>query len=263
MSQLKRVLTPALPHGRNAIELDPNEAHHLTKVLRLKDGDQVEAFDGKGSVALVTLRVRGASVSILALESEARLHSPLTQSTPTLPVTLEMAIIKGEAMEWVVEKAVELGIQKLRPIVTDYGVVQIQKKGPEAFQERWQRIADQALKQCGRTHRLEVEFPVTLGDLFASGSSGLRLWCDERGKPLDAEPAVPLLQAFEAQSFSLKSSLNLLIGPEGGFSPAERELLTREGVARVHLGPLVLRAETAALFAMSVANGYVWAHERL
>jgi 16S rRNA (uracil1498-N3)-methyltransferase len=244
---MKRVLCPVLPVAGRSVELPESEAVHAVRVLRLRDGDQVEALDGQGKSALVTLRVRKETVR---LEYAGESQILRTASAGELsPVTLEIAVLKGDAMEWVVEKAVELGVKTLIPLLTAHTVVQMKNKGPEVFQQRWQKIADQALKQCGRLEKLRIELPMSLEDLLSrhpAKAEEPRLWCDEAAR----QSAAGLLNLnFKA--------VRLLIGPEGGWSESERELLLRTGgpgTRPVSLGPLVLRAETAALFAVSVAT---------
>ncbi|MCM2322777.1 MAG: 16S rRNA (uracil(1498)-N(3))-methyltransferase [Oligoflexia bacterium] len=254
---MKRVLSKILPTPGQPVRLAEAEAEHAVKVLRLRDGDQLEALDGLGKAAIVTLRTRGGGAVFLELAEGG--DQPIRhEERASPPVVLEMAVLKGDAMEWVVEKAVELGVRSLIPTVTAHTVVQLRQKGPEAFRERWQKIADQALKQCGRLESLRIELPRTLEELLTThpGSPGSpRLWCDEAGR--DQLPYLPEWIAQHEKNFSLYQSLHLLIGPEGGWSPNERELLTRSapGTVRVGLGPWVLRAETAAIFGTSWLTG--------
>ena len=252
---MKRVLCPSLPRPGHAVELPETEAEHSVRVLRLRDGDTLEAIDGKGYAAKVTLRVKGGPVRVEYLEDPRTLDA----STAILPITLEMAILKGDAMEWVIEKAVELGIRTVIPTVTTHTVVQIQNKGPEAFQQRWQKIADQALKQCGRFERLEVALPISLEELLRkhpAKSDTIRIWCDEG----DRNETPYLMNWLAEKPADLGGDFRLLIGPEGGWSVQERELLGRTPgfgthLVRTSLGPLVLRAETAAIFATSLVTG--------
>jgi len=273
---MKRVLCEKLPQPHQPTVLSEAEATHLTRVFRLKDGDRVEAMDGKGFHAAVTLRTRNGVPRLEFLEKPV---SSSDEGLQCVPVTLEMAVLKGDAMEWVVEKAVELGIQTLVPVVTAHTVVQLDKKGPEAFRERWQKIADQALKQCGRLDRLEIKTPVELQELLAGSSQAPRLWCDESAR----DHAGSLFgrinsmvsstsntsgntsgdsAANTADNSSENSSrdeslrdVRILIGPEGGWSELERDILSRSTQnIPVSLGPLVLRAETAAIFALSLVS---------
>jgi 16S rRNA (uracil1498-N3)-methyltransferase len=188
------------------------------------------------------------------------------QKGAVIPIVLEMSILKGDAMEWAVEKAVELGVQKIVPVVTDYTVVQIQSKGPQAFQERWQKIADQSLKQCGRLDRLEISLPIPLSEVLtktAQTPGWVRLWCDEAS----IEQAPFLSTWLQNQPQSPGCTWRILLGPEGGWSGEERVLLQQESLHqpnfRIHLGPLILRAETAALFTTSVVAAHIRAQQKL
>jgi 16S rRNA (uracil1498-N3)-methyltransferase len=257
MSSLKRILCKQLPVANRPTPLDETEATHATRVLRLKDGDSVEALDGKGHAIVAKLRTRNGPARIEFIpealtDAEVEI-SKKDSSSQLVPIVLEMAVLKGDAMEWVVEKAVELGVTTLVPVLTAHTVVQMDRKGPEAFQERWQKIADQALKQCGRLARLEVKAPIAFAEMLTPplDENAVRIWCDETEK--DSAPS--LLHWLEESRSKNFSPLHLLIGPEGGWSQNEREILSREqGTKQVtaSLGPLVLRAETAAIFSVSI-----------
>lgn len=256
MSQLrskKRILCPSIPTLGHPVELPESEAEHATRVLRLRDGDHIEAINGKGQSAEVTLRVRGDTVQ---LEYAGKTE---TSRIPLPDFTLEMAVLKGDAMEWVVEKSVELGVKKFIPVITDHTVVQMKHKGPEAFQQRWQKIADQALKQCGRLDRLEIQSPIALEDLLVqqpSHENSPRLWCDEAGRDQAPEVLDWLLRHPSSQTLD---GTRLLIGPEGGWSHQERELLSRSSpsLLRLSLGPWVLRAETAAITGIALISSFL------
>lgn len=257
MSSLKRILCSRVPEPHRPVELAETEATHATRVLRLKDGDLVEAMDGKGHASLAKLRTRNGPPRLEFHEKSPDSKTAEAAGAQVLPIVLEMAVLKGEAMEWIVEKAVELGVQTLIPVLTAHTVVQMDRKGPEAFQERWQKIADQALKQCGRLAALDVRKPVMLPELLRAPVPGARVWCDEAER--GSQPS--LLAWLESVREKNISPLHLLIGPEGGWSQNERELLSREFQnapgqwVSVSLGPMVLRAETAAISAMSVVAG--------
>ncbi|HCM38861.1 MAG: hypothetical protein A2070_13330 [Bdellovibrionales bacterium GWC1_52_8] len=246
---MKRLLCPEVPRPGRKIPLNETEAVHATRVLRLSDGDLIEALDGSGKSVVARLRTRSGSVW-LEYESEGALASDEKHLPSTV---LEMAVLKGDAMEWVVEKAVELGITTLIPVLTAHTVVQMKQKGPEVFQERWQKIADQALKQCGRLNRMQIHLPVPLADLFLkypARPETVRLWCDEASR----ENAAPLLKILLEPDL-LKKEVRVLIGPEGGWSQNEREFLTTAHLKEASLGPLVLRAETAAIYCISLIFG--------
>ncbi len=248
---MKRVLSPKLPKPGSEVELPENEAHHITQVMRLRDGDLVEALDGKGAAVLSVLRVRGKSVFLAV--SEAAAPTRKAEASEVLPIDLEVAILKGDAMEWVVEKAVELGVRSLTPLVTAHTVVQIDRKGPEVFRDRWQRIANQTLKQCGRLAAMEIKSPVALERHLTDTASATRMVADERL----AHEASILFDRLVSEADQWRSGIRLLIGPEGGWSEKERALLDASGSTFVSLGPLILRAETACLFSVATAVAFL------
>jgi 16S rRNA (uracil1498-N3)-methyltransferase len=249
---MKRILCPQLPKPHRPVNLPEAEANHAVRVLRLRDGDSVEAIDGQGHSVPAILRTHHGPTRLelpsgvgLAGQSTARAEAPGS----VVPLILEMAVIKGDSMEWVVEKAVELGVRTLIPVTTAHTVVQFKNKGPEAFRERWQKIADQSLKQCGRLERLMIEAPISLEELFThtpSSEKAPRYWCDEAAGP-NAPDLPQKLADLKTETFN---EVHLLIGPEGGWSEAERAWLAT-AAEKVQLGPLVLRAETAALYGIS------------
>lgn len=269
----KRILCAQLPKPGRPSSLSEAEGHHALRVLRLRDGQCVEAMDGQGHHTLATLRIKGGKPFLEALESDAELGNqpPVAPfalqnlAVEPLPLVLEAAILKGVAMEWLVEKAVELGVKQLIPVLTDHTVVQTKLKGGESFRIRWQKIADQALKQCGRLTAMKISAPIELTELLSQDPLRLhvgeqRLWCDENA----VSNAPFLLRHLNTNSGTLPA-IRLLIGPEGGWSAAERDLLLAEcqisATHRVHLGPAILRAETAGLYAVSVCSGYFLASE--
>jgi 16S rRNA (uracil1498-N3)-methyltransferase len=241
---MKRVLCSSLPEPESPRRLLDSEAHHLLRVLRLKEGDRVEALDGSGRSVLARLRLKSGE-AWLEFDGGGRKASE-TRS----PVVLELAVLKGDAMEWVIEKAAELGVTEIVPVLSKRTVVQVGKKGPELFQQRWQKIADQALKQCGRLERMEVRTPALLADLLSQKLSPdqPRWFLDEEAR----ETSASLLSQVQK---GRTPGAHLLIGPEGGWDDEERALISKTpGVHGASLGPLVLRAETAALFAVSIVT---------
>lgn len=246
---IKRLLNEELPKEGRPTPLDQGEADHAIKVLRLRDGETVQVLNGKGQAVLAKLRLIGKATTL-------EFHSNLELPEGTIPVVLEMAVLKGTAMEWAIEKAVELGVEKLVPILTQNTVVQIDKD-PEKFQTRWQKTADQALKQCGRAERLEIAPPTSLGIQLRDepgSETSPRLWFDET---LANENGIELIQWCMKRNTTPKSII-LLVGPEGGWDPKERDLLSRSpNTDRLSLGPLVLRAETAAINSVSIASAFL------
>ncbi len=243
---MKRILIPVLPTDEKGLVIPEDEAHHLIQVLRARNGDEVECLDGKGSFCRGRVEFTGkGSARILPLskpESNPKLFS--------VPLRLEMAILKGDAMEWVIEKAVEIGVRDFVPLETAHCVVQLDKKGPAAFRERWQKIADQALKQCGRLDRMKVFDPIPFQDVTKTPST--RFFLDESSRANTPN----LIEALSKDPKRLVTEgVSIVVGPEGGWNDAERRYISQSSIPSVSLGPWVLRAETAALFAASLIVG--------
>jgi 16S rRNA (uracil1498-N3)-methyltransferase len=217
-----------------SIVLDPEEARHLSGALRRHVGDDVVLTDGEGRVAGVRI------VSIGKSRIEAEVISVHRQPAPQSPgVTVAMAMISSRHMDWAVQKAVEIGVQCLVPLETERS--QIRGAVVEARIDHWRRISMQALKQCRRAWSMEVGDAVTLPDLVER-SQLIGVVADREGYAIGELPE--------------GTGSLLVVGPEGGFTPAEDELLERSEWPRLRLGPHVLRAETAAIVgaAMMVAR---------
>ncbi len=227
------------------MEIPQSEANHLIPVLRLKPEDTIEILDGNGSSAQATLFYKGKSL-FAQLTSQPESKKELQSH----PLHLSMAILKGDAMEWVIEKAVELGVRTFTPFESEFSVVDLRKKGPEAFLDRWQKIADQALKQCGRLSRMTIEMPTNFENVLLKKTT--LVWLDES---LAYESNVDRWKDFHLPNITVEGEPELLIGPEGGFSPAEKNRLlqpSKKEIKRAHAGAAILRAETAALWGISV-----------
>jgi 16S rRNA (uracil1498-N3)-methyltransferase len=238
------------------VSIPEDEARHLSSVLRLKDGDPIEGLDGKGNHSLLRLQYEGKK---LVAHFLSPLEPEVASAPQTLPIVLHIGVPKGEAMEWVCEKATELGVLAIQPWVTAHTVVDPLSKGVEKFQGRWQTLSDQALKQCGRLKRLTVYPPKKLSASTAPqkkpGQIGFFLDEIETQSAFSESELLPRLLHAPLQTLSLENPLQLWVGPEGGWSDEERSFLPRNlGLERASLGHLVLRAETAAIAAMSLAT---------
>lgn len=207
------------------ITLDTAEGRHATGPLRLRSGDEVVLADGAGHTAAARLVVAGktrVNAEIVSVRVE-----------PVLPgdgVTLALAVIESKAMDWAVQKAVEIGVRRLQPIVTDR--TQSGRRTYSGRSDHWHHIALQALKQCRRPWAMEILELRSLTDLVADSEAG--------GVVADQEGV-----AFGGLPRSCGSVL--AVGPEGGFSGAENEVFTARGWVRLRLGPNILRSETAAV----------------
>ncbi len=250
---MRKALCTELPDKvGKSVEIPQAEANHLISVLRLKPEDTIEVLDGNGKTAQATLFYKGKSL-FAELTSEPTGSADLQ----SYPLHLSLAVLKGEAMEWVVEKAVELGVRTLTPFQSEFSVVDLRKKGPEAFQERWQKIADQALKQCGRQSRMTIQMPTTFENILLKKTQ--LIWLDETlayTREMDQWKRHYLPEiADEILKNPIQEEPELMIGPEGGFSPNEKNRLmqpSKKEIKRAHAGAAILRAETAALFGISV-----------
>ncbi len=216
---------------RPEVELRGAALHHLHTVLRLRAGDRVELFDGAGIGATAEI------VSVTATAAELRvLERTGGDRESPLELTLAVALVRGAKLDWVIEKATELGVRRLVPFITDRSTPRGEKT------ERWRRIAESAAAQSGRLVVPEVAAVASFDAVLADGGPydrKLLLW--ERASAPIAAGAAP------------RRAL-VVTGSEGGFSAAEAERAAAAGFDLVGLGPRVLRAETAAIAAVTVCQ---------
>jgi 16S rRNA (uracil1498-N3)-methyltransferase len=227
----------AAPGAR--VELPEHTAHHAREVLRLRAGAAVRVFDGAGAEFEAVLdEVSRRTVS-------ARLRHAV-EPRPESPLHLVLAVspLKGDRMEVVVQKATELGAAEIWPVVTFRTDAAARPALHGSRSERWERVASAAAEQCGRAVVPRVPPTTTLAGLLARPFDGRRaVLLETPGHPtlasLPVDPSSPLL---------------LLVGPAGGFEPAEAQVLNGAGFAAASLGPRILRAETAAVAAVAIAQ---------
>jgi 16S rRNA (uracil1498-N3)-methyltransferase len=218
--------------------LDEREAHYLGHVLRLQRGDELVAFNGRGAERLASVRAlhrRGAELD-LGAERSALPESPLD-------LTLVQAIVKADAMDFIVQKSTELGVRTIRPVYTELSVVRLDDERAERRVEHWRKIARSACEQCGRHTPPLIEAPAELH----AGCEALPAATRKVALDLDSAARLARLELRNAP-------LALAVGPEGGFSAEDWRRLDAAAFERVALGPRVLRAETAALAACSLAQ---------
>ncbi len=229
---------------RETVTLTGTDAHHLGYTLRARAGDRVVVVDAARQVAAMEVTAFTAdSVTLRLVERlDADTESPVA-------LTLAMCLPKGDKMDFVVQKAVELGAAVIQPLAAVNCVVRYDAKKAAVRREKWQRVAEEAAKQCGRT-MLPTVAPVRplvswLEEIAAAGSAGRVFMAYEQ------ETERPLKEWLRRAE---PGGVTALIGPEGGFAPAEAEQARSLGVATVSLGPRVLRAETAAVAALAIAQ---------
>jgi 16S rRNA (uracil1498-N3)-methyltransferase len=216
-------------------EITGENAHHLARVLRVEVGQSFEITDNE-KVWLATIEtVRKDLVRFNVIEDlEAGLSLP--------EVNLYLSLIKFERFEWAVEKATELNVTRIVPVDSDRSERGLFAGGQKRV-ERWRRIAREASEQSRRLRTPVVSDPVRLSDALKNCTAKRRIWLDEQ------PGATPLISAFEREP---EDDIAVIIGPEGGWSPAERESFQTAGWVGASLGPSVLRAETAVCAALSV-----------
>ena len=225
--------------------IDGQEFVHLKKVLRLGAGDRITVFDDSGWEHDAVIRELSADQGEIEI-----LRSYEAGRESTLQITLGVALTKGEKMDFVVEKATELGVQKIAPFTSRFSVPKLDAGKTAARAARWQKIALSATKQCGRTRVPEVLPICNFESLVKSAPAQtlkLLFWEDEQHQSLR--------QAHE--KYSQAKSLLLAIGPEGGFETQEAELAKSHGFEPIHIGRRILRAETAALAALTLVQ-FLW-----
>ncbi|MGB5337315.1 MAG: 16S rRNA (uracil(1498)-N(3))-methyltransferase [Woeseiaceae bacterium] len=224
--------------GLNAtINLDSDRARYLGRVLRLRVGDRLSVFDGEGSEYLASITAIGKSSATLSVDEET---STATESN--LRVHLVQGISRGERMDFVVQKATELGVKRITPVLTEFGVVKLDATRAEKRRAHWQKVAASACEQCGRVRLPLIDTPIPLKNWF--GSKTARVDTELILKPGASKP----LARIEPP----RTKVCVLIGPEGGFSDGEFEDAAVAGFTPVSLGPRVLRTETAAVAALAV-----------
>ncbi|MVW70836.1 16S rRNA (uracil(1498)-N(3))-methyltransferase [Bordetella sp. 15P40C-2] len=232
---LPRFFCDAPLSPRTRIALPDALAHHAVRVLRLRDGADIVLFDGQGGEYPATLIVEGKTANAQLGE-----HLP-REAELAGRITLAQGLPSGDKMDWVVEKAVELGASRVTPITAQRSVLQLSGARLEKRVAHWSRIAQAAAEQCGRNRLMPVDAPMGLQEWLALPEPGLRLLCH----PEAAGTLTEVLQ--QAREQGPLESISLLIGPEGGWSDAELELAARHGVRSVRYGPRVLRTETAGV----------------
>lgn len=217
--------------------LCPEDARHALRVLRMKAGEKAEVFaQGKRFAAEIS-EIDGENVDV-------RILSELPSTEARLRVTLYQGLPKADKMEFIVQKAVELGAEAVVPVAMSRCVVQLSGRDGAKKQERWQKIAREACKQSGRCTRMRVDEPLSFGqflDRLSTHQAALVPWEDARGFSLTR---------FH-QEYPGITDLAVVIGPEGGMSSQEIERMQAVRCLPVTLGPRILRTETAGLCAIS------------
>ncbi|MCJ8169593.1 16S rRNA (uracil(1498)-N(3))-methyltransferase [Atopomonas sediminilitoris] len=216
--------------------LPETAAHYMAKVLRLKSGDAVQLFDGSGH------EFRG----VLSEVNKKAVHVHLSeqfagQADSPLHIHLGQVLSRGERMDWAIQKATELGVNRITPLFSERCEVRLSDERQDKRLQHWQQVAISACEQCGRSSVPQILPPQALSDWQAARDEDLRL-------VLHPEHAQPIASLAKPQR------LALLIGPEGGLSDAEVAAACAAGFSQACFGPRVLRTETAPIVALSLAQ---------
>ncbi len=219
--------------------LQAEQASYLGRVLRARVGDAVMVFNGDGGEW--SARIESISKNSVTLRIGTRTE---TSTESPLGIHLVQGISRGERMDFVVQKATELGVRRITPVLTHHGMVKLDQKRAEKRRLHWQQVASSACEQSGRTRPPLIDAAVDLNTWFGAKDSS-----DGTDLILHSGAALSLA-SLEAPA----TKLCLLIGPEGGFSEREYEDAGIAGFQAVSLGPRILRTETAALAAIKIAQ---------
>jgi 16S rRNA (uracil1498-N3)-methyltransferase len=219
--------------------LSPATSHHLAKVLRVNRGDYLEIFDGRGNCFEATVHELGKQISIKLVKS-------LTNDTQSpLKLCLMIAVGKGEKMDWMIQKATELGIHTIQPVITARCEVRLPEERWQKKYQHWQEIIINACEQSGYNNLPLLQPICSLAMGLQSDRAGLKLL-------LHPNSGSQKLRATLANAVS--ETVSLLIGPEGGFEQKEITLAETHGFKLASLGPRILRMETAAIVSIALAQ---------
>ena len=244
-----RFYAPGLGPGDELVDLPEDEAHHLTRVLRLRAGDEVQVFDGRGREfrARVEQAARGAA--------RIRILAPLEPAPePRVRATLVQAALKGDHMNAVVRDATMMGVAAIQPVVTSRTQVSAAALRRARAVDRWRRTAVASVKQCRRAVVPEVHEPRTFEEYLKAASA------EERLCLMLVEPGVnaPCLRDPETlQRLPRPMRADVIVGPEGGWDDTEVDAAVSAGCSLLTLGQRTLRAEAAPVVAIAVLQ-FVW-----
>ena len=228
---------------QSPFSLKDEEAHHCRRVMRKRVGDAVEIFDGQGHHAPARIIAFGSNNVQLELSGDVK------RSDSGLQVELAVGIPKGKTFDLIIQKAVELGVSRIQPLITEQGMVRIEAKDFEKKRSKWNRVALEASKQCGQDWLPEVLEPQHFFDWMRN-----REFAEVELVGALKDCAVPLCKCLPV--IGNISSIRVLVGPEGDLSTVEYDLSKAEGFSFVSLGKLVLRVETAVFYILSNISGY-------
>ena len=217
------------------VQLDIDAAHHVRTVLRMQVGDMIILFNGNGAEYF------GAVANLSKQSVAVQIHDTSNRVTQSpLHTHLVQGICKGEKMDFVIQKATELGVSEITPLFTQYGNVKLDEKRAAKKLVHWQKIAVSACEQSGRSDMVRINTPLSFSAWLKQADENAVILYPSAKQTLNQLPAT--------------THISLMIGPEGGFSPEEVGQAKQQGVLGILLGPRVLRSETAGLAALTLVQ---------
>lgn len=244
--RLTRCYVPGQLQPQTDTVLPPGAAAHVSRVLRLRAGALLTLFDGSGGEyeAILLASERGGVVRV-----HVGAHRAVERESP-IDITLLQCVARAERMDWIVQKATELGVAAIVPVASRHAVVQLEPAAAARRQQHWLAIAISACEQCGRNRLPRVEAVQPLAQACLNAAAGA---AGQGPIPLLLDPVATcsLTSAARAAALQAGAGVKLLVGPEGGLSAEEITLAQRHGFTSCGLGPRILRAETAPLAAIS------------
>jgi 16S rRNA (uracil1498-N3)-methyltransferase len=239
--RLTRVYVDAPVTAGKRLVVAGSAANHIARVLRLRSGDALTVFDGSGGEFGARVEEFRKESVVVCVEE----HRTLDRESP-LSLTLAQGVSRGERMDWIIQKATELGASRIVPVFTKRSVVRLDDKQAERKLQHWRAIAVSACEQCGRNRLPDVATPVDFFDVLPAGFSpdATRLLLSPTGD----------LRIDDLKDVG--KGITVLIGPEGGLEDVEHEAAIAAGFKAVRMGPRVLRTETAAIAALTIIQRY-------
>jgi 16S rRNA (uracil1498-N3)-methyltransferase len=239
---MHRFFASNTPGNASEIALTQDEAHHAAQVLRVRKGERVSVLDGKGNEFFCEVQETMKKFVQLRVVDVQRAPGPISS------ITLIQGIPKGKIIESIIQKATELGVSRVVPLLSERVVTHLDNESVEDKRDKWQRVAIEACKQCGQRWLPKVETPIATKDFLDRGEEFefAAVGCLEK----DSRP----LKEFFGKFTSPPKTVAVWVGPEGDFSPSEYAAIQQSGAHPITFGPLVLRSETAAIYALSIVN---------
>jgi 16S rRNA (uracil1498-N3)-methyltransferase len=232
--RLTRVFIDGDLQAGQKLTVDGSAGNHIVRVLRSRVGDQLTVFNGRGGEHGAAIdEIRRDTVLLNVLEHRD------AQRESAFNLTLAQGISRGERMDWVVQKATELGVTRIVPVFTERSVVHLDERQAQKKVQHWRGIAIAACEQCGRNVVPAIDLPMTVYELLEQGTTGAALLLS---------PGASLRIA----DIKADGGATVLIGPEGGLAQVEQDAALRAGFTAVRMGPRVLRTETAAVCALTL-----------